>query len=94
MNMKIIKAAAAMTLLLLGGCSWFSGPEKIACDPTLPRGYTLSHEPPPPGFAPPTLMPPPCTPDTTKKVADGKPPSGAPPAADTAGRTTATVAGR
>jgi hypothetical protein len=92
--MKIIKAAAAMTLLLPTGCSWFGGPDKIACDPSLPAGYTLSHEPPPPGFAAPTLMPPPCTPDAAKTVADGKQPSGAAKAANQAAGTTATVAGR
>jgi hypothetical protein len=92
--MKIIRAAAALTPLLLAGCSWFSGPDKIACDPSLPAGYTLSHEPPPPGFAPPTLMPPPCTPDTATKTAGGKPPTDAAKAANQAAGPTATVAGR
>jgi hypothetical protein len=90
--MTIIKAAAAMTLLLLGGCSWFGGPDKLACDPSLPKGFAVSREPPPPGFAAPTLMAPPCAPDTKTKVADdGKPPQGAP---DPHAKSTAAVAGR
>jgi hypothetical protein len=92
--MTIIKAAAAMALLLLSSCSWFGGPDKLACDPSLPQGYALSREPPPPGFAAPTLMPPPCTPDTGKKMADGTPASAAAKAASQAAGTTATVAGR
>ena len=94
--MTMIKAAVVTSLLLLGGCSWFDGSDKLACDPSLPANFTVSHEPPPPGFAAPSLMARPCSPDTKIQAADnGKLPAGAPPpAADPLAKSPAALAGR
>jgi hypothetical protein len=93
--MTIMKAAAVTSLLLLGGCSWFGGSDKLACDPSLPANFTVSREPPPPGFAAPTLMAPPCAPATKTKTADGGTlPDGAPPPPDPLAKSPAALAGR